>query len=124
MCGAKSLPLFRGSGPTLSVLVPTGDGDSEDSPVAYSTSVYSAELDERKKISPFDILAVLGALASLALCAQLPIRMRAITYPAGNDDQLPHTKPLCATPSNSNSPSIQSPSNESVSESVSGVQPN
>jgi hypothetical protein len=41
---AKSLPLFRGAGQPLSVLVPTGGGDSEYCSLAYSASVHSAEL--------------------------------------------------------------------------------
>ncbi len=61
ICCAQSLQWHR----LLLVLVPTGGGDSEYRLVVYSTSVHSAELDERKGFSPltYVVLEVFGSLA-------------------------------------------------------------
>ncbi len=48
MRSAKALPLFRGAVSPLSVLAPTGDGDSEYRSAAYSTSVHSADVNDMK----------------------------------------------------------------------------
>jgi hypothetical protein len=52
MRGANPLRFFRGTVSPLSVLLPTGGGDSEYPPVAYSTLVHSAELNDMKSFSP------------------------------------------------------------------------
>jgi hypothetical protein len=52
MRGANSLRLFHGEASPLSVLVPTGGGESEYCSVAYSTLVHSAEVNDMKSFSP------------------------------------------------------------------------
>jgi hypothetical protein len=65
------VPLFRGAGPPLSILVPTGGGDSEYLSLAYLISVHSAELDDimMKSFLPLTDWpgVVLSAFASLEL---------------------------------------------------------